>query len=192
MKDPCVHRPFKFFFNSLTSFQIYNKREKPRLNSASNRTKKLLALQATVRLLSTSSKYKIKFNKRVDCLLEFSSLPNDEMNAFHPLALVAYTQANPNILSHNEAMKAPSRDEFLQTIEEEIIRMIKNDIFEVVPRSKVPHYQKVLRAVWSHRRKIKSAEEIYRHRSRLCADDNKEQHGIDYNEMYSPVVQWST
>eukprot|EP00957_Ditylum_brightwellii_P016962 1279201-Ditylum_brightwellii.AAC.1 len=39
---------------------------------------------------------------------------------------------------------------------EEVERMIEKEIFEMVPRSQVPSYQKVLRAVWFHRRKTKT------------------------------------
>eukprot|EP00957_Ditylum_brightwellii_P079360 6033720-Ditylum_brightwellii.AAC.1 len=77
------------------------------------------------------------------------------MNEFHPLALVAGTKANPNVLSHREAMKAEDCEFFIQATEEEIERMVENNIFEVLPHSRVPTYQKALRSVWSHRRKTK-------------------------------------
>eukprot|EP00957_Ditylum_brightwellii_P009789 738384-Ditylum_brightwellii.AAC.1 len=89
-------------------------------------------------------------------------------------------------------MRADDKDKFLQAMEEEIENMIGKDIFEVVPRSRVSTYQKVLRVVWSHRRKTKPTGKVYRHRSRLCADCSRQPYGIDYNETYSPVVQWST
>eukprot|EP00957_Ditylum_brightwellii_P069853 5304744-Ditylum_brightwellii.AAC.1 len=114
------------------------------------------------------------------------------MNEFHPLALVADTKAIPNVLSHREAMNAEDCELFIQAMEEEIERMVDKYIFEVVPRSCVSTYQKVLRAVWSHRRNTKPTGEVYRHRSRVCADGSKQQYGIDFHETYSPVVQWST
>ena len=33
---------------------------------------------------------------------------------------------------------------------------------------------------------------MYRHRSRLCVDGSRQQEGKDYNNTYSPVVNWST
>ena len=65
-------------------------------------------------------------------------------------------------------------------------------IFEIVPKSKVPIYQKVLCAIWSHRHKTKPTGKVYCHRSQVCADGSRQTAGIDYNETYSPVVQWST
>eukprot|EP00957_Ditylum_brightwellii_P034817 2638403-Ditylum_brightwellii.AAC.1 len=62
--------------------------------------------------------------------MDLSALPNGEINEFHPLALVAGTNANPNILSHRDAMKVEDRDQFLQVIEEEIESMIETDILK--------------------------------------------------------------
>eukprot|EP00957_Ditylum_brightwellii_P208172 15356163-Ditylum_brightwellii.AAC.1 len=77
-------------------------------------------------------------------------------------------------------------------MEEEIERMIEKGIFEIVPRSQVPIYQKVLCVIWSNRHKTKSTGEVYCHMSQVCADGNRQTAGIDYNETYSPAVQWST
>eukprot|EP00957_Ditylum_brightwellii_P067042 5089097-Ditylum_brightwellii.AAC.1 len=124
--------------------------------------------------------------------MNLSALPNGETNEFHPIALVAGTNSNPNILSHGEAMKSDDKEQFHKTMEEEIERMIEKEIFEIVPRTQVPSYQKVLQDVWSHRRKTKPTGEIYCHRSRICANGSQQTFGIDYNEIYSPAVQWST
>eukprot|EP00957_Ditylum_brightwellii_P016610 1248623-Ditylum_brightwellii.AAC.1 len=62
--------------------------------------------------------------------MELTALSNGETNEFHPLALVAGTNANPNILSHKDAMKADDKDKFLQVMEEEVENMIEKDIFE--------------------------------------------------------------
>ena len=79
--------------------------------------------------------------------MDLSSLSNGEMNEFHPLALVAGAKATPNVLSHREAMKEEDHELFIQAMEEEIKRMVEKEMFEVVPHSRVPTYQKVLRAV---------------------------------------------
>eukprot|EP00957_Ditylum_brightwellii_P047277 3591566-Ditylum_brightwellii.AAC.1 len=77
----------------------------------------------------------------------------------------------------------------MAAMEEEIQRMIKTNIFEVVSCSVAPNNQCVLRAVWSHRRKQKPTRKVYRHHSHVCADGSRQQYGIDYKETYSPVVQ---
>eukprot|EP00957_Ditylum_brightwellii_P107672 8214111-Ditylum_brightwellii.AAC.1 len=77
-------------------------------------------------------------------------------------------------------------------MEDEVQRMTQKENFEVVPRSRVPAYQKVLLAIWSYRRKTKPTGEIHRHCSQLCADRSTQTYGIDYNKTYYPAVQWST
>eukprot|EP00957_Ditylum_brightwellii_P096346 7338203-Ditylum_brightwellii.AAC.1 len=74
--------------------------------------------------------------------MDLSALPNSETNEFHPLALVAGTNLDPNILSHREAMKSDDKDQFHNAMEEEMKRIIEKEIFEVVPKSQVPSYQK--------------------------------------------------
>ena len=128
--------------------------------------------------------------KQVDCLMELTALPNGEPNELDPHLFAA--SSNPNILNHRDAMKADDRDKFLQSMDDEMKNLLENGIYKLVPRSQVPAGQRVLRAVWSHRRKQKPSGEVYRHRSRICADGRGQQYGIDYTETYAPVVSWTT
>ena len=59
--------------------------------------------------------------------MDLTALSNGETNEFHPLALVAGTKANPNILSHKEAMKAGDKEKFPQAMEEDIENMIEKN-----------------------------------------------------------------
>ena len=126
----------------------------------------------------------------IDRHLDLSKLDDGTINDMHPWALAA--SANPNILTHREAKKADDWKHFQEAMKEEIERMIKNKLFKLTARSTVPMGQRILRAVWSHRRKTTPDGKIYRHRSRMCVDGSQQQHGIDYHETYSPVVAWST
>jgi Reverse transcriptase (RNA-dependent DNA polymerase). len=132
----------------------------------------------------------LPFSERIEQLLNLSSSNSGEINDIDPLAFAA--SANPNILSHREAMKADDVEKFLESMQEELERMDDNEIYEEVLRSSVPKAQKILRAVWSHRRKTTPIGLVYRHRSRLCVDGSRQQHGIDYHDTYSPVVSWTT
>lgn len=130
------------------------------------------------------------FNEKVERLLSLSSLDDNQINHYEPHALVA--SANPNILGHRDAMKADDFEKFLDSMDDEMERLFKEEIIEVVPRSQVPEGQKVLRAVWSHRRKTTPDGVVYRHRSRICADGSQQTYGMDYTETYAPVVNWTT
>ena len=132
----------------------------------------------------------LPLNEQIDCMLDLTATDDGEINDIHPWALAA--SANPNILSHSQAKRADDWEEFVKAMKEEVDRMLKNNIFKLVKRSVVPLNQRILRSVWSHRRKTTPSGEVYRYRSRLCVDGSQQQHGIDYNETYSPVVQWTT
>eukprot|EP00957_Ditylum_brightwellii_P152310 11595857-Ditylum_brightwellii.AAC.1 len=84
-----------------------------------------MALQAAASLLTIKKPNRIKFQMQLDRLMNLSSLPNGEVNEFHSLALVAGTKANPNVLSHREAMESKDQYQFLKAMEEEIEIMIE-------------------------------------------------------------------
>ncbi len=60
-------------------------------------------------------------------------------------------------------MKAPDQDLFESAMEEEVQKMIEEEIFEEVPISSVPCTHNILGAMWSHRRKTTPSREIYWH-----------------------------
>ena len=126
----------------------------------------------------------LPLNEQIDRMLDLTALDKGEFNDLNPWALAAL--ANPNILSHSEAKHADDWDEFVKAMKEEVDRMLENNIFKLVKRSVVPLNQRILRSVWSHRRKTTPSGEVYRHRSRLCVDGSQQQEGIDYNE---PTLQ---
>ena len=132
----------------------------------------------------------MSFTDKIEKLLELSSNDDNTINELNPHCMAA--SANPNILTHSQAKKAEDYDDFQQAMQHELKRMIEAKIFKEVPRSVVPTGQRVLRAVWSHRRKTTPSGEIYKHRSRVCADGSRQQYGIDYTDTYAPVISWTT
>ena len=164
------------------------KRQKP-----SRYTAALADIQKLADKLRKEEKHNGKpftFSEKIDRMMELTALPNGEINEPSPHLYAA--SVNPNILSHREAKKAQDFDKFQIAMQEEIARMIKNEIFEEIPRHLMDKTKTILRAVWSHRRKTTPAGEIYRHRSRLCVDGSQQKEGIDYTETYSPVISWTT
>lgn len=130
------------------------------------------------------------FQAKVEKLDYLNSLANDEISELNVMAHIA--SANPNILGHRDAMKADDADKFHESMDEEIQRLTDENIYEVVARSTVPEGQRVLRAVWSHRRKTTPTGQVYRHRSRICVDGSQQTYGVDYKETYAPVVSWTS
>ena len=107
-------------------------------------------------------------------------------------AYAAGTNANPNILGHSATMRAEDANKFHISMKREIDRLIKHNVFDIVDINTVPKFTKILRAIWAHRRKTTPSGQVYKHKSRICADGSQQEKGIDYDETFSPVVAWST
>ena len=167
-----------------------SKRKRKPSSKVLDTLKQVKDLAANLTELESKHDRPMSFAEKIDHLMQLTSLPNGECNDLNPHALAA--SVNPNILSHRDAMKADDSHLFTSAMEEEITRMIENNIFEEVDRNAVPLTHNVLRAVWSHRRKTTPAGVVYRHRSRLCVDGSQQKEGIDFHETYSPVVSWTT
>ena len=82
-------------------------------------------------------------------------IDGQQINDTHPLAYAAGGQGpNPNILNHDDAMRALDSKEFEASMGEEIERMWDNGIFEIIKKKDVLPGHTILRSVWTHRRKI--------------------------------------
>jgi transposase InsO family protein len=128
----------------------------------------------------------------IDLLSMEAIVPEAEMDQHlqHPLLAMAATN-DPDTLYYHEAMKAPDKEEFVKSMQEEVQGQIDSKVYSPVLRSSVPKNVKVLPAVWAMRRKRKSSTgKVYRYKSRLNIGGHKQQEGIDYDQTYSPVVTW--
>ena len=97
----------------------------------------------------------------------------NQHNDTHSLAYAA-GGLGPNlyILNHDTVMKAVDSDKFEISMAEELDKMWENKIYETIKKKDVREGHSILRSVWSHRRKTTPDGNIYRHRSRLCADES--------------------
>ena len=108
-----------------------------------------------------------------------------------PIAFAA--SSDPDTLYYNQAMNQPDRLQFVEAMKKEITDHTSRGHWTIVPRATVPKDCKVLPSVWSMKRKRRvDTGDIYKHKSRLNVHGGKQVKGIDYQETYSPVVQWAT
>ena len=173
----------------ITRSQQNYKRKSPRLNT------KLTKQQLNAFYTKHEINYKNipTFNNALLNAERLNTLLDDTINELQPMHVyAAATNTNPNILGHSAAMRAKDADEFLKSMKQEIDRLIEYDIFDVVDINTIPKHTKILRAIWSHRRKTTPSGEIYKYKSRICADGSQLEKGIDFDETFSPVVAWST
>ena len=101
------------------------------------------------------------------------------------------TSADPDVMHLHQALGEPDRDKFIEAMDKEVQDHVKRGHWKIIHREEVPTDQRILDAVWSMRRKRRIAtREVYRWKARLTVHGGQQQHGVNYWETYSPVVNW--
>ncbi|RDX82225.1 hypothetical protein CR513_37010, partial [Mucuna pruriens] len=89
-------------------------------------------------------------------------------------------------LTFDEAME---EKRWRQAIEEEIKTIKKNDTWEL---SNLPKGHEAIGVKWVFKIKKNAKGEVERYKARLVAKGYKQQHGIDYDEVFAPVARMET
>ena len=110
----------------------------------------------------------------------------------NPFAFAA-TAADEDTMYLHQARKEPDWNEFQKAMVKELQDHRDGKHWRVIPRLQVPEGQKVMRGVWSMKRKRRvGTGEVYKWKARLCIDGSSQQKGVNYWDTYSPVVSWET
>lgn len=90
--------------------------------------------------------------------------------------------------TYDQAMKSIDKDKWIQAMQEELDSLIKNMTWVLVDR---PAKQKAVGCKWIFKRKIEVVDgvETIRFKARLVAKGYTQKEGVDYNEIFSPVVK---
>ena len=128
-----------------------------------------------------------------DCV----SLDGQYGSFIDPFSFAAASKgSNPDSLTRSSMLRADDSEEFLKVEAGEITGLEDFDVFEYFPIGSIPNDRRrtLLNAIWSYRRKRRPDGSLLKYKSRICADGSQQKDGIDYfaNDIYSPVVQWST
>ena len=117
----------------------------------------------------------------------------EEQNlSLHPFCLVGKA-GDPDTMYLDQALKEPDRADFINAMQKEVASHEERKHWELSSRSNVPQGTKILPAVWSMKRKRRAATgEVYKHKARLNVHGGKQEHGVNFWETYSPVVNWFT
>ena len=110
--------------------------------------------------------------------------PNYMDNILH-YALSAEEIATPN--SYNEAIRGPDSAKWQSSIKEENDSLRDRNVFKVMLKSDLPKDAKVLKAKWVFKKKSDG-----RYKSRYTAKGCQQRYGYDYDEVFSPVVRYTT
>jgi hypothetical protein len=106
--------------------------------------------------------------------------------------LLAYGASNdPDVFYYHEAMREPDAAEFQKAMEEEIEGQWDNGNFRLFKRADVPTDKNILPGVWALRRKREIlTNAVKKYKARWNLDGSKQEHGIDFDQTYSPTATW--
>ncbi|XP_022040828.1 uncharacterized mitochondrial protein AtMg00810-like [Helianthus annuus] len=99
------------------------------------------------------------------------------------------TTTTPVVPLPKNPTEALSTPVWLQAMSNEFDALIKNDTWDLVPRT--PNMN-IIRSMWLFKHKFKSDGMLERYKARLVCDGRLQQVGIDCGETFSPVVKPST
>ena len=90
---------------------------------------------------------------------------------------------------YKEAMLASDKSQWEIAMKNELSSIHKNGTWELVS---LPKSKKVLPCKWVYKIKHSSSDAKPTYKARLVAKGFKQQHGIDFDEIFSPVVKMMT
>ena len=109
------------------------------------------------------------------------------MYCFEDLVSYALLTSSENPSTFQEAIESSEKDKWLEAMVEENESFSKNKNWELMELSKG---KKPLSCKWVFKKKEAESEiERERFKARLVAKGYSQRHGIDYDEVFSPVVR---
>ena len=99
---------------------------------------------------------------------------------------VSLTLENTAPSSVREAMSGPNKEQWHSAMEREMESLLENEVWDLV---KLPKGRKTIGSMWVFKEKMGADGSIERHKARLVAQGFSQQHGLDYDETFSPVVR---
>ena len=110
----------------------------------------------------------------------------DERKTVHRFGMLARL-ADPQ--SVDEALAGDDAADWELAMKEEMNALLKNKTWELV---NLPAHQRTVKNKWVFRRKRNPDGTVCRHKARLCAKGFSQRAGIDYDEVYAPVVRYES
>ena len=110
---------------------------------------------------------------------------------FHPMALQAKKNADPDLPGWTEAMNGPYAEGYYDAAKKEIETLKEMKVWDLVDRQE---WMNVLPSTWAFRRKTFPNGNTKKLKGRFCVRGDREIAGVHYDPdgVYAPVVSWTT
>jgi hypothetical protein len=99
----------------------------------------------------------------------------------------AYRSTVP--LTFADIADRPDSDQWYKCSDDEIAQLHSEETWELVP---CPPDRKPIKSKWVYRIKRDSLGNVVKYKGRLCACGYSQIHGVDFHDIYSPVVRYKT
>jgi hypothetical protein len=116
---------------------------------------------------------------------EFTSLTSDASFMHH----FAHIASENEPCSYQEALQSDEWERWQEAILSEYNSLLENETWELV---ELPKGRKTIQCRWIFKRKYDESGNLIKYKARLVAKGYSQQHGIDYNETFAPVVKFSS
>ena len=88
-----------------------------------------------------------------------------------------------------EALSRPDKDDWKKAMNEEIESSKSNDTWEIVPQLSE---QNIVTCKWVLKTKRNVKGEVERYKARLVARGFSQKYGVDYDDVFAPIVKQTT
>ena len=121
--------------------------------------------------------------------------PLEPIDNIHEKVLVASTTTIVDKLdneprSYKQAIKSPDSDRWISAMQQELDTLHYNNTWSVVPLPRSD--RNIVGSKWIYKIKRDANGDIARYKARLVAQGFSQQPGIDFNEIFSPVVRYDS
>lgn len=119
------------------------------------------------------------------------------MDTVHPMAcqFPAAMKAkgnNPDLPTWDQCMTGEDKEACEEAMVKELTELSEHGTWELTKRDALPEGARVLPSTWAFRIKRYPDGRFRKFKARFCVRGDRQIAGIDYDEKYSPVVNWST